>query len=418
MSASHARRNININRECFMINIETIGLSIGSFNVLHFQSETGATIEDRDYKREKVERIAHIIRDENIAIMCLQECMKKPNMPCAADRIVCFLNGGMPHGQYECIHCADLYDQLKDYGYKFRSQHESVGEYAFIWDKSRVTFAKNRGAAIVYNAINDRITRGLDSVIAAGATAIIAGNFLLRRQGDQQNKESKQHRNGQYDGAEKWSMPMWTGIVASEAIAGNHMIADKRKESIIAMLKAVLRPPLVGLFNLNNDMNKQLRIINVHTQWAKIAGESVSGVVARRIELQYLLDVVFPVVDTQRSGFFDTTFTVMAGDFNMRFHKIDAMKDLLSGSRGLNVLQTKSSKPQLTNPIEVKERKAYPNYEPNPGKDYDHFVVNRSCWSESGTRVVTDNDSFFIYEGFARRTISDHYPIKLTTSML
>ena len=400
-----------------MIDIETLGFSIGSFNVLHFQSETEVTIEDRDYKLEKVKRIAHIIRNENIAIMCLQECMKKPNMPCAADRIVGFLNGGMPYGRYECIHCADLYDQLKDYGYKFRSQHESAGEYAFIWDKSRVTFAKNRGAAIVYNAISDAITKGLDAAIAVGASAIIAGDFILRRQ-NEQKKESKHARNGEQDGKEKWFVPAGTGIVAAGAISANQMVADERKEAISAMLKAVLRPPFVGLFTLNNDTNKQLRIINVHTQWSKIAGEAVSGVAARRMELQYLLDVVFPSVDTQRSGFFDTAFTVMAGDFNMCAHEIEALKALLPASGNLNVLQVNSSKPMLTNPIEVEQRKEYPNYEPNPGKDYDHFVVNRSCWSESGTRVASDNDSFFIYDGFAKRTISDHYPVKLTTISL
>ena len=401
-----------------MIDIETLGFSIGSFNVLHFQSETGATIEDRDYKLEKAKRIAHIIRDENIAIMCLQECMKKPNMPCAADRIVGFLNGGIPYGRYECIHCADLYDQLKDYGYKFRSQHESTGEYAFIWDKSRVTLAKNRGAAIVYNAINDAITKGLDVAISIEAFAIIAGDLILRRQDERKDKESKQARNGEQEGMGKWFVPVGTGIVTAGAISANQMVADERKEAISAMLKAVLRPPFVGLFTLNNDANKQLRVINVHTQWSKIVGEAVSGSAARRIELQFLLDVVFPAVDTQRSGFFDTAFTVMAGDFNMRAHEIEALKDLLPGSDNLNVLQVNSSKPMLTNPTEVEQRKEYPNYAPNPGKDYDHFVVNRSCWSESGTRVASDNDSFFIYDGFAKRTLSDHYPVKLTTISL
>ena len=403
-----------------MIGVESIGFSIGSFNVLHFQSETGATIEDRDYKLEKARRIARIIQDKNIAIMCLQECMKKPNMPCAADRIIGFLNGGMPYGRYECLHCADLYDQLKDYGYKFRSQHESTGEYAFIWDKSRVTFAKNKKGAIVYNAIDDAITKGLDVAIAAGAAATVASDFILRRkrQDDQRNKVGGNVRNDEHDRKEKWLVPAGAGIVATGAITANQMVAGERKEAISAMLKAVLRPPFVGLFTLNNDSNKQLRIINVHTQWSKIAGEVVSGAAARRIELQYLLDVVFPAVDTQRSGFFDTAFTVMAGDFNMRIHEIEGIKALLSGTGDLSVLQMNPSKPRLTNPIEVEQRKAYPNYEPNPGKDYDHFVVNRSCWGENGTGVVTDNDSFFIYDGFAKRTISDHYPVKLTTISL
>ncbi len=389
------------------------GFSIGSFNILHFQSERFKNEDEKEYKLEKAEHIAKIIKDEGFAITCLQECLHLPFGHGSADCIVRFLNGGMPIGQYDYVHCSTMYDRLKSYGYKYRSDHESGGEYAFIWDRSRVSMPTDKGAMVVYNAINESVAKGLGDYIAGVSAAIASGAYALARKSDAANDKKRAER----ERAARFAAGTIAGAGAIQR-AAVEMRCESRRKAIEELLHAFVRPPFVGIFNLNNDRNKQLRIINTHLQWSKIKGEGITGTAGRKIELAALADVVLTVVNSRRRGFFETVFTVVAGDFNYGASTVTS--ELLKTSRGsdLTVAQCGSSKPFMVNRVQVEMRKEYPRFEPIPGNDYDHFLFSRPCWSADSAKVVTENDAFFIYSGYSKKTISDHYPVKLTTFSL
>jgi len=399
------------------------GFSIGSFNVLHFQSEGNTTSLSFEERQQKARQIAELIRSEDFAVVCLQECFRETSngVISPAERITCNLNGGMAMGRYECIHCSRIYDELKAYGYKFRSENESRGEYAFIWDKMRVTLDKSSRAMIVYNAINERITRGLDAAITAG----VAACSLIIRSGrnersDKNDKEQHRNRLDKRDSKGKSSSDdALIGGVAGLAVIANHGIAMRRKTQIKELLQASLRPPFVGLFTMNHDKNKQLRLINVHTQWGRISGETLSGTAARNIEMRYLAEVVFPTVENQRSGFYETVFAVMAGDYNLTADSIARKISETKYGSSLRVAQRDSTKWYLTNPIEVAKREGLPIYEPiEKCHDYDHFIFSRPCWTEDSGRAIQNNPSFMVGEGYGRHPISDHYPVRLDARMI
>lgn len=392
------------------------GFVIGSFNVQRFQSEGASGNLSYDDRQAKAKHIAEIIRSENFAITCLQECFREKSNGAIspAERITSYLNGGLALGRYACIHCSRFYDVLKDYGYKFRSLNESRGEYAFIWDTTKVTLAIDKGAMVVYNAINERLTRGLDAAITAGLATMLLVGGVGRQKSDKEEDEERK-RLGVAKNAGKM---MEASAVAGVAYAANHKIAGSRKERIAELLRSSLRPPFVGLFNMKYDKNKQIRLINVHTQWGKIKGESISGEEARKIEMRYLVDIVFPTVDTQRSGFNETVYTVMAGDYNYSAESLMVKSVMTKYGANIRMVQHDSTKWYLSNPVEVEERRQLPIYKPIPGHDYDHFVVSRPCWSDGSGTAIHHNEDYFVGEGYGRCPISDHYPVRLSTPML
>lgn len=376
----------------------TDGFSIGSFNVLKFQWS------DREDREEKARHIADLIRAENFAVVCLQECYAKDDIPNTLTKIVSFLNYGLPFGKYDGVHSSELYKRLKDDGYKFRSVGESRGEYAFIWDATRVELACD--ATTVYDRINEQLTRGLGAAISAGAILAASGLSVLNRM--------RRKCDGDKGLGHRLRRVASASVVVAPVIGSETMIGARHK-AIQTALYACLRIPFVGIFKLKTDENKQLRIINVHTQWSKVKGESISGKTAREVEMKYLLDHAFAIVNEQRSGLSETVFTVMAGDFNYTAAQIEALKLQTDRGASLTIAQRMSSKPRLANRIAVERKKEFPRFEPIPGHDYDHFVFSRPCWNANSGMAVYDQDSFIMFEGYARRPVSDHYPVKLTT---
>jgi len=391
-------------------------LTIGSFNVLNLKTDAKSS-KNADFKAEKVKRIAAIIKQKAFDIVCLQEVQSDDTV----SQIVRELNGNST--VYDYKHCGSIYEELSG-EYPYKSGVHS--ELALVWNTGIVALDKD---LVVYKGIHDQFLRVIDKLVTTmtSALAVIATAAASQLATSEDDKnETDEVEEGDDTKKRKGVEAGVAGGAGTLALAG-YLGHERLREEIEGVLRNTLRPPLVGLFRLVNGgsgENTQIRVINVHSQFAKTKYDKIGGVALRKLEASFVLGDIFRIVESQRGGDSRTARTIVCGDFNLKSKHMMAVlaefaaRDMKRNEELRKLAQTEKTTWKLVNGKAVRSGEEPPEYE--LANDYDHFVFRTSCWDPADASRVEEDDLFFLgHKGEAEyKPISDHYPISITTEKI
>lgn len=359
-------------------------INLCSFNVLNFKFNSSG---EQSFKQKKVKKIAKILREKNCHLAALQEIKSTETVAEIAKEL-----------GFEFCHCENLYDELNQENFLNRHGSSFKAEYAFLWDPNILRLERDPE---IYKGISDRISKSLELFI--GAIAAFIWTMIIVKMAEK--KEESKLR----------ILLKAFGIAGGTWTLATLLKNEMVKRQISAFLYQALRPPLIGIFKKNNDsVEKEIRIINTHTQFAKIPAETGTATEIRLKELEFILGEIFDIVDTQRDGKNRHATTIVAGDYNLPLRVI-ANLDSRPGfarchrDRTFRTVQDLPSTITVVNQDEVK-RGQQARFEYN--ENYDHFSYDESLFSERPaiSRFSCTHDNFFIGE----RLISDHVPVSMT----
>lgn len=392
--------------------------SIASFNLHNFNYDVrvgGAGVDFR-FKKAKCEHISEIIRDGGYDVVALQEVQT----PETVASLVGQLNGGNPNGRYAFTHCHDFYETISNGRFKSPGR-EKRGELAFIYDSESVELFKD---CAVYKRMNDRLWSVLEYFIS-GAAALLASTLGVGALIDDEQNESDEAEKGRRKNAKR----KLAGLRAMGAlgVVGSGYVAHKYFESQLKRM----RPPFVAFFckrvGGSVDQNRQLRLINVHSQFGRTEVDRfATPPQIRAKEAEFVLREAFQAVKSEQVGSHALSLTMALGDFNCSGQCLQMLAD------GINAMPMRSDKMQIgvtknanapeahlttiavLNGAEVKNGKAR---EYKYAHDYDHFAFDMDVWSPSDAKRVfgLEYEKFFVLEGNERRALSDHLPVVIKT---
>lgn len=386
--------------------------SIASFNLHNYNYDSCKDVfgDDVAFKREKLDQIVKIITDGGYDIIALQEIQT----PQTVRSIVGGLNEGRSSGGYDFVHCQSFYEKISDNRFK-SPEREKRGELAFIWNTKTTALFKGCAA---YQRLNERMWLALDYFVQ-GASAAFAGLLGMsalvpdEEDGGEKRKKHTAHKTLKWGGA--------AGLAAI-GYAGHRYLDAQLKR---------MRPPFVAFFNKVNgmevDQSKQLRLINVHSQFGKTDADSfVTPAEIRDKEAEFVLQEAFQIVKSEQIEDSDLNLVMALGDFNRSAHslsqiaaKINAMP-MRGDQMKIGITKEKMNPDghlttvSVSNPNEVKEgqRREYAY-----SHDYDHFAFDMDVWQQEDAKRVfgLSDERFFVLEGNDRCAISDHLPIAIKT---
>ena len=409
--------------------IETPGIKICSFNLWNLQSHVAGKDSDPKFRTQRVKKVADLIARNLFSVVVLQE-VKTPD---TVNDLCRLINENAGFGRYSGVHCSNAYDKIFGKG-KFSGKTNTTlkrAELAYIWDTRIFEPACDDFAKVVYKGIDDSINHAYD-VFFASVAALIAGGM---RYWNRKNDEKKQIKHeAVIDG----------GVLAATgwAIDANNHSASKvvewNDEKTEKWLRQNLRPPFVLLLNFRNDKKKQLRLINVHLQFGLTSADvderqenetkAAQKLRIRQDEVKLLTqndENIFDIVNSQRSGGYETALTMIAGDFNL---SIDQLKADATGNPNVPldmiVAQVKNSSISLTAAADTAEHKKVLCPTVN---SYDHFLFKSDVWSADNAKVLDSpdplsDDGFFAEKVVKGKTvlhpISDHLPVVITSTKI
>ncbi len=398
--------------------------SIASFNLHNFNYDVrvGGTGADSQFKKAKCEHVSEIIRDGGYDVIALQEVQT----PETVASLVGELNKGNPNGRYAFVHCHDFYETISNGRFKSPGR-EKRGELAFIYDSESVALFKD---CAVYQRLNDRMWLALDYFIS-GATALLATSLGVGAfvgdddEEDDDNDPRREHDNNKRNKSNQ--KPSGLKTVGALGVAGAGYAAHKLLESQLKRM----RPPFVAFFckktGGKTDESRQLRVINVHSQFGRTDADRFSTPSQIRTkEAEFVLREAFQIVKSEQTENSSLTLTMAAGDFNR------SAKSLQAIAAAINAMPMRSDKMQIgvtknanepdahlttiavSNKDEVKNGKAR---EYKYSHDYDHFAFDMDVWSPSDAKRAfgLEHEKFFVLEGKERRALSDHLPVVIKT---
>lgn len=408
-----------------------MGLSIASFNLHNYNFDANKPSPDA-FKKEKLARLAKIFEGGGFDVIALQEVQT----PETVNSIVKALNKGSPFGKFKGIHCFSFYEEISERRLK-SPDREKRGELAYIWNSDKLSIYK--GAA-VYRRLNDRLWLALDcfvnSVSSMLSATLAAGMLLPENDTEEETVDGAECKRGGRRSAKNKALQG----VGSAGIAGAGYMAHK---IVDAQLKR-MRPPFVVFFQpkdgTNVDKTRQLRLVNVHSQFGKVDGADwfVTPAQIRQAEAEFVLKEVFQSVKSERAdeGVDNPAAYVLAcGDFNRSLGKLSQIADGINnaiprstdemriavGIRKEDVTDVQKNRSRTTiavvNRDEVKKGK---QREYGYSHDYDHFAFDMDIWRIADAKRALDLSSkdFFVFEGHERRAISDHLPISIVSEKL
>ena len=394
--------------------------SIASFNIHNFNYDVrvGGAGVDSQFKKAKADHICGIIRDGGYDVIALQEVQT----PETVASIIELLNNGNPNGRYAFVHCHDFYETISNGRFKSPGR-EKRGELAFIYDSESVALFKDYA---VYRRLNDRMWLALDYFIS-GAAALLATSLGVEAlAGDVEDDDSEGERDDyKRDKANKKQKGLKTAGALGVAVAG--YAAHKFLESQLKRM----RPPFVAFFcrKIGDavDEGRQLRLINVHSQFGRTDADRFTTPSLIRIkEAEFVLREAFQIVKSEQVENASLTLTMAVGDFNR------SAKCLQTIATAVNAMPMRSDKMQIgvtrnvnapdahlttvavSNREEVENGKAR---EYRYSHDYDHFAFDMDVWSPVDAKRAfgLGDERFYVFEGEDRRAISDHLPVVIKT---
>ena len=395
--------------------------SIASFNLHNFNYDVrvGGTGADSQFKKAKCGHVSEIIRDGGYDVIALQEVQT----PETVASLVGELNEGNPNGRYAFVHCHDFYETISNGRFKSPGR-EKRGELAFIYDSESVALFKD---CAVYQRLNDRMWLALDYFIS-GATALLATSLgvgaFIGDEDDDDDPKSEQDNNKHNETNQK---PSGLKTVGALGVAGAGYAAHKLLESQLKRM----RPPFVAFFckkmGGKTDESRQLRVINVHSQFGRTDADRFSTPSQIRTkEAEFVLREAFQIVKSEQAENSSLTLTMAAGDFNRSAQSLQAIATAINAmpmrsdkmqigvTRNANVPEAHLTTIAVANKEEVKNGKAR---EYKYSHDYDHFAFDMDVWSPSDAKRVfgLEHEKFFVLEGKERRALSDHLPVVIKT---
>lgn len=446
------------------------GIRIGSFNIKNY-SVKGS---DAEYGKARLKAISKLISREGFAVVALQEIKNSESLKAICEdlngtycerteRIVC--HGANPGCKYCWAHCSTFYDELfktRQYGSKTGSESQAAGELGYIWKKDVVHVAVDEYALVVYRGIKDRMTLMYDGFIAALAVMTMEmvriSNRIFRKNKKPDKKEC----------VEDLTLAGLAGVGCVVNHTTKSEWDEESQDKAEGILRQTIRPPFVILLNFNHDRNKQLRLINVHSQFglakvdedSRYEGETQSACQKRirQEEARFVANTIFDIVESQRSGGFETAITMALGDFNLEFSDREGksesvgerqladevlklpMPDVLSRNAGrfsrcvdamgetlgivpsdMTVAQQEKSTLSLkaAKDTSAGEKVCCPRV-----SSYDHFLFKSDVWQKDDAEVLQmqGDDDFFVKKNVSGKEIlypiSDHLPVVIESSKI
>ena len=378
-------------------------IKIGSFNVQNLKvgDSDGGSEDNSSFKKNKIEKIAEIIKNEGYDLVALQEIKNTEAVKGIAQEL-----------GYSFCHCDNLYNELNRQNYTNKNNSTFKPEYAFLWNPTVLVLDHDPE---IYKGIYDRISLRLrafiDMLVAAVYAMLIGGRNML---------EEEEKENGKDEDDKKEDESHRQILLDFFGLAGTVFTADKAQETFIRhqisqVLQQTLRPSLIGVFKrcFSAELcEREIRLINVHTQFGKNMKEFKA---LRMQELEFVLGDVFDVVATQRDGKMRCATTIVAGDYNMELPELAALETSesflkLHKYRSFVTTQDKKTTVRLANADEV-EQGQRPELE--YVSNYDHFSYDASLFPSYGpviSRFDATPDNFII----ENKLVSDHVPVKMT----
>ena len=400
-------------------------VKIGSFNVQNLKLKPGQDLKFGDgssnqsdsFKKQKIEKISKILKDEAFDLIALQEIQNEEAVKKIADTL-----------GYQFCHASNIYEELIKRG--FKNKHDSVfkPEYAFLWNPNSLTLERDPE---VYKGISDRIAKHFDMFIDALAI-MIAGMLFFR---DKDPKKEKKENEEKKDESKQKGL-QYLGLIGID-LTSKKITREIAKKRIADILHKTLRPPLYGIFRrpFSSEIgmsvpdyphspsvvsgggygSRELRIINTHIQFG-VGKDEFGGAKAIRLkELEFVLGTLYDIVATQRDGKWRCPTTIVAGDYNMSWENLsnlNSSKDFMDCHKNRSFVVTNQKKPstvKIANPDEVNEGKT-PQIE--YVNNYDHFSYDSDMFNIGDpiiSRFDCTNENFIA----DNRLISDHVPIKM-----
>jgi hypothetical protein len=393
------------------------GFSIASFNLRNFNYD--ARIgggHDLPFKKAKTGRLCEIIRDGGYHVIALQEVQT----PETVASIVSQLNGGNPSGRYSYVHCHTFYETISRDRFKSHTKNQTRGELAFIYDSESVELFRDYAA---YKSVNDRLWLALDYFITGAitvlATALAASVFPRNARNQEDDEDEPVRENDERNKRKQAEAGVKT--VGAIGVAG----AGCKAHQFLKWQLKRMRPPFVAFFCRKVggivDESRQLRLINVHSQFGRTKGDKFStSSKIREKESEYVLREAFQIVKSEQTGNTSLVLTMALGDFNLSRKALQKIVD------GINAMPMRSDPMQIgvaePTTVTVINRDAVKNGEERQFgyvNDYDHFAFDMDVWSPNDAKRAFghDNKKFCVFEGRERREISDHLPVEITTSL-
>lgn len=409
--------------------VKTPRFTIGTFNVRNFKTKATGETDPKDFKNIRAERVAELIRSSKMSIVALQEVKSAETVEYICR---CLNKDNKDGGHYQYRHCASIYKSiLEEEGLRMKSPHESRGELAYIWDDRVVELSRGESVKVIYKGIEERMAHQWDVFVASAAMIFVGANRAYSAMCRKKKKP---------DGAE--ISTDLTSIGAGFAVAGQLGVTPTgeettSKEKAESMLRKLLRPPLIAIFSMKNDRNKQIRLINVHLRFGvrqcddAREGESESKLAKRlrKEELSFAARNLFEIVDSQRGGGNESQHTLLLGDMNLLPNEVEDVlkrKSFKQHNLNLEVHQKEKTTVKLINGKDVENGKD-PVYD--VANSYDHFIFKSDIWkpkasTETSTSVVR-LDSVFYAKRVDKKglrkikyPISDHLPVVISTDKI
>ena len=397
----------------------TGGFSIASFNLHNFNYDAmvGGFGADSRFRKAKTDRISEIIRDGGYDVIALQEVQT----PETVASIVGQLNRGTPYGRYSFVHCHDFYETISNDRFKSRNLIQTRGELAFIYDSESVEMFKDYA---VYKRLNDRLLYALDYFVS-GAVALLppllAAGALIRHNRDKPDESDRDDEKR----AGRKRKPKAVGVAAVAATGTIGATGAVYAHKYLSWQLKHIRPPFVAFFckkvGGSLDESRQLRLINVHSQFNPVTDEKFStGTEIRKKEAEFVLREAFQIVKSEQTENTSLPLTMALGDFNLSGKALQAIADGINSmpmrrDRMMIGVTENASAPQAHLTTVWRDK----NGEYKCKNDYDHFAFDMDVWSPNDAKRAfgLESDKFFVFEGSERCPISDHLPVEITTSL-
>ncbi len=409
-------------------------MKIVSFNTnkLNFNGK------DKEYCSERFAKVVELLQKAEADIIMLQEIMNEETVKELAKQL-----------NYDYCTSKTLYKDLnKNENAEFTNKHFSSfkSEYAFLWNPNTVN---KKNDPQLYMGIYDFIDRALEDfivyltgiVLGIGGTVLGIGigkkiqSAIAPAENEDEKNESKKTKDKITEKsflgkALTFLSGGFTGVLGvfggakigkdihqkyGEDINKSIKELDLVKEKVQEVLRATLRPPMICIFHKKNNGNKELRLINTHTQFAKEKTDALDSITKiRQLEVNFVLGRIFSIVNSFRGSDNNTAITIVAGDYNLPLKKLSGIPTE-NDAEG-ETIKTKQDQNTTIQVINSDDAVSADSCRLTTSSNYDHFsfieniVLNKE---KEATPVLIEfaTENFVVKKKDKWVTISDHQPI-------
>lgn len=408
-------------------------MKIVSFNTnkLNFNGK------DKEYCSERFAKVVELLQKAEADIIMLQEIMSEETVEKLADQL-----------NYDYCTSKTLYNDLNKSA-EFTNKHLSSfkSEYAFLWNPNTVN---KKNDPQLYMGIYDFIDRALEDfivyltgiVLGIGGTVLGIGigkkiqSAIAPAENEDEKNESKKTKTKvtkksflekirtSASGAFAGMLGVFGGVKIGKDIHQKYgedinksiKELDLVKEKVQEVLRATLRPPMICIFYKKNNGNKELRLINTHTQFAKETTGALGMPIAeiRKQEVNFVLGRIFSIVNSSRGSDNNTAITIVAGDYNLPLKKLSGIPTEKDAEG--EIIKTKQDQNTTVYVGNSDDAVSAGSCKLETSNNYDHFsfienIVLNEEKEATPALMEFKEENFVVKKSDKWVTISDHKPI-------